>query len=158
MAEVLHLARPEESRRDEKMGDVLDKVLAAAVKHKSPHLEQLRQAMPANKEKHMKQEIKVENKTDNDGNPAGGSIKGVGIEIKWQKGQLGRGEDRKEPNGAFVETVIQAAIARIEYYQSTKFNCWENKQAIGHLELALKQLEVRTAGREEREVEGTHGE
>lgn len=46
-----------------------------------------------------------ENRVDADGNPAGGSLSGKGLSIEWQDGPLGRGADRKEPNGAFVETV-----------------------------------------------------
>lgn len=61
---------------------------------------------------------KAENFNDPDGMPYGGYAKGTGIDIKWQEGPLGRGEDRKEPNGAFVETVIDIARQRIEYYQT----------------------------------------
>ena len=77
----------------------------------------------------------VYNKTDDYGNPAGGYVLGTGIDIKWQDGPLGRGVGRKEPNGAFVETVIGAAKQRIEYYNSaTPFACRENSIAITKLE------------------------
>jgi hypothetical protein len=46
---------------------------------------------------------------DVNGNPGGGVTDGVGIHIEWQDGPLGRGGDRSEPNGAFVEGVIAAA-------------------------------------------------
>lgn len=98
----------------------------------------------------------VENENDPDGNPYGGFVRGKGINIDWQQGPLGRGEDRKEPNGAFVETVISAALQRIEYYQSTQFKCRENAIAITKLEEALHWLEARTRNREKRQVEGTH--
>lgn len=88
--------------------------------------------------------------------PAGGYTTGTGIEIHWQSGPLGRGADRKEPNGAFVEGVIQAAVGRLRFYQSTPFNCRENAQAILKLEEALQWLCWRTADREARGVEGTH--
>ena len=91
-----------------------------------------------------------------DGKPAGGFVNGTGIKIKWQEGPLGRGEDRKEPNGAFVEDVIAAAIQRIEHYQSSIFACRENAIALTHLETALLWLNKRTADREARGVEGTH--
>jgi len=52
------------------------------------------------------------NETDKDGNPTGGKVTGTGLLIEWQNGPLGRGADRKEPNGAFVETVIDAATPR----------------------------------------------
>ena len=99
------------------------------------------------------------NNTDTGGNPTGGKFVGTGIEVNWQDGPLGRGEDRQEPNGAFVETVISAAKQRIEFYQQAndgKFKCRENAIAITKLEEALHWLEHRTKDREERAVEGTH--
>lgn len=94
--------------------------------------------------------------SDSDGNPTGGSTFGPGFAIAWQNGPLGRGEDRIEPNGAFVETVIAAAKDRIEFYQQSKFASTDNAEAIAHLEAALSALHRRTAKREAREVEGTH--
>jgi hypothetical protein len=82
----------------------------------------------------------AENKNDENGNPAGGSVVGVGIAITWQDGPLGRGVDRKEPNGAFVETVIDAARQRIQYYQDSRFACRENEIALRKLEEALLWL------------------
>lgn len=93
---------------------------------------------------------------DADGNPAGGITQGNGFTISWQNGPLGRGEVRKEPSGAFVEDVITAAKARIEYYQASRFACEHNAAAIAHLELALEVLNARTADREARQVEGEH--
>lgn len=104
----------------------------------------------------MKQKIEEQHENDAEGNPAGGYTSGVGISIHWQNGPLGRGADRKDPNGAFVEGVIQAAIGRIQYYQASKFASRENAIALTHLETALLWLGKRTADREERGVEGTH--
>lgn len=104
----------------------------------------------------MLQKIVSNNWLDENGNPAGGVAEGLGIKIEFQKGPLGRGAERIEPNGAFVEGVIQVAIQRIEHYQSTKFNCRENAIALTHLETALLWLQKRTMEREAREVEGTH--
>ena len=98
----------------------------------------------------------VVNATDSDDNPSGGEVHAKGLDIVWQSGPLGRGEDRKEPNGAFVETVIEAARQRLIFYQDSKFNCAENQEAIDHLSRALQALEFRTQKREDREVEGTH--
>lgn len=95
------------------------------------------------------------NNSDQDGNPAGGVVTGVGLSIEWQNGPLGRGADRLAPNGAFVETVIAAALQRIEYYQSGKFKCRENALAITKLEEALHWLNARTNRRETQNVEGT---
>ena len=83
-------------------------------------------------------------------------MQGVGLRIDWQDGPLGRGEDRQEPNGAFVETVIAAALQRIEYYNETQFRCRENSLAITKLEEALHWLNARTNRREQQNVEGTH--
>lgn len=91
---------------------------------------------------------------DANGRPAGGSTFGNGFAISWQNGPLGRGNDRRKPNGAFVEDVIAAVKDRIEFYQRGEFACDENEAAIRHLESALEELESRTRAR--RGVEGTH--
>lgn len=99
------------------------------------------------------------NANDQNGNPTGGFVAGEGLNITWQDGPLGRGEERKKPNGAFVETVISAAKQRIEYYQTAnggKFACRENAIAITKLDEALLWLDKRTRDREARQVEGTH--
>jgi hypothetical protein len=106
----------------------------------------------------MEQKISATNLTDANGNPTGGRAFGVGIDICWQDGPLGRGADRKEPNGAFVEGVIEAARQRLEFFQESKFRCRENALAITKLEEALHWLNHRTAKREELQVEGTHSE
>lgn len=93
---------------------------------------------------------------DSDGNPAGGTTYGPGFSIGWQNGPLGRGADRVEPNGAFVETIIAAAKDRLDFYQSSRFACDDNAEAVAHLEAALSVLNRRTAEREARSVEGTH--
>lgn len=101
----------------------------------------------------------VGNFEDANGNPAGGEVKGTGLNISWQNGPLGRDAERIEPNGAFVETVISAALQRIQWYQTAsggKFNCRENAIAITKLEEALLWLDKRTRDREARQVEGTH--
>ena len=104
----------------------------------------------------MEQTLDYDNRLDDDGNPAGGYVTSIGLNINWQDGPLGRGADRQEPNGAFVETVIAAAKQRLEHYQDTKFECTENAMAIEHLNEALTVLRQRTSDREKRDVEGTH--
>lgn len=104
----------------------------------------------------MQQEFEAANYLDDEGNPMGGHVESLGLSIGWQNGPLGRGEDRQEPNGAFVETVIAAAKQRLEFYQETKFNCQENADAISFLQDALNVLSERTARREAEDVEGTH--
>ena len=106
----------------------------------------------------MNQQVDGKHNNDENGNPAGGKTTGRGISIEWQNGPLGRSEDgtRIEPNGAFVEGVIAAAIGRLEYYQASKFKCRENALAITKLEEALHWCGHRTAKREAQKVEGTH--
>ncbi len=93
--------------------------------------------------------------SDDNGNPAGGCTSGRGFVVSWQNGPLGRGNDRR-PNGAFVEDVIAAAEDRIEFYQSSKFACDYNAEAIDHLRKAIDALQRRTRDRKAKGVEGTH--
>lgn len=103
------------------------------------------------------QRLEVRNSLDENHLPAGGYIKGVGLNINWQDGPLREpGGTRDDPNGTFVETVIRAAAARLHFYQSTRFECSENTEAIQHLNSALAVMARRTASRESRGVEGTH--
>ena len=91
---------------------------------------------------------------DGKGNPAGGSTYGHGFAISWQNGPIienGR-------NGAFVEDITKAAIDRIEYYQSSRFACEENAEALEHLRAALAAMNRRTSRRVAAGVEGTHRE
>lgn len=104
------------------------------------------------------QKCDIANTLDADNNPTGGHVRGIGLDISWQDGPLGRGEDRKGPNGAFVETVLSACKQRLEFYNEGKFRCRENSLAITKIEEALHWLEHRTRERENREVEGTHKE
>lgn len=104
----------------------------------------------------MKQDIEIVNRLDENGNPCGGYAYGNGIEIDWQNGPLGAGPTRREPNGAFVEDVLEICILRLEHYQASKFRCRENALAITQMEQALHWLQARTKDRERRGVEGTH--
>lgn len=98
------------------------------------------------------------NYSDDNGNPTGGSVTGVGLSIKWQDGPLGRNPPA-EPNGAFVDDVIEAARQRLEFYQKAtggKYACRENALAITKLEEALHWLYARRMEHEARGVQGTH--
>ena len=95
---------------------------------------------------------------DANGNPEGGTTFGTGFSIGWQHGPFERGEKRKEPNGAFVEDVIDACADRIRYYQRSRFACESNAKALAHLIVVLCELNARTKDREARAVEGTHAE
>ena len=103
------------------------------------------------------QPFEAGNFNDTHGRPAGGFVHGTGLEIQWQNGPLGRvgTDERIEPNGAFVETVLHAVLQRIEYYQ-TAFPCEENNAAMVGIKFALGSLEARTSRRVEQNVEGTH--
>lgn len=103
----------------------------------------------------------AENHVDEQDRPTGGFVEGTGISIGWQNGPLGRvgTDERVEPNGAFVEDVLGAALQRIEHYQQVgkgRFSCRENAIAITKLEEALMWLDSRTARRTKQGVEGTH--
>lgn len=104
----------------------------------------------------MKSGIRCDHWDDAAGNPCGGNTFGTGFAIGWQHGPLGRGTGRTEPNGAFVEDVINAAADRLECYQRGKFASDYNARAIVHLRQAVKILEDRTSDRDARRVEGTH--
>ncbi len=106
----------------------------------------------------MKAGIRSEHWNDANGNPAGGTTFGNGFAIGWQHGPLGRGAERRAPNGAFIEDIIEAAADRLRYYQSGRFACDENARAIRLLEAAVETLNYRTRDREARGVEGTHKE
>lgn len=93
---------------------------------------------------------------DHEGRPAGGIACGRGFAISWQNGPLGRGDDRREPNGAFVETILEAVVSRLEFYQDSPFACSENAAALRSINAALESLRSRTKRREESQTEGTH--
>ena len=103
------------------------------------------------------QKLEIKHFSDSKGNPGGGRISGIGLEVFFQDGPLGRsGADRRSQNGCFVEDLINSAMSRLRFYQSTKFACEFNEEAISHLQKALKALHERTKDREVRKVEGTY--
>lgn len=104
----------------------------------------------------MESGVRENHNLDDEGRPAGGETIGRGFSISWQNGALVVDGERREPNGAFVEDVITAAIGRIEHYQSTQFACDENARALRHLIEARASLRERTASREQQGVEGTY--
>ena len=104
----------------------------------------------------MMQEIQAVNQMDPNGNPTGGTVTGLGIDIKWQDGPRREGDTWNPANGAFVEGVIAAALQRLEFFQKSKFGCRENALAVTKLQEALHWLNARTTDREKHGVEGTH--
>lgn len=75
--------------------------------------------------------------------------------IRWQDGPVDR-EAGEQPNGAFVEDVLEVCKRRLEFYQDSPFACHENEVAIGDLEHALETLLSRRKDRAERGVQGKH--
>jgi hypothetical protein len=106
----------------------------------------------------MRQVITVRNDVDERNRPAGGIVSGKGLMIEWQNGPLGRDSERQEPNGAFIEDVLEAVAQRIEHYQESEFHGLHNAIALGHVRAALYALDERTKSREDRGVEGTHAQ
>lgn len=104
----------------------------------------------------MRSAITEGHEVDEQGRPAGGLTEGRGFRIEWQNGPLAVDGQRREPNGAFVEDVIAAALGRIQHYQESEFRCRENALAITKLEEALHWLDHRTRDRQARGVEGSH--
>lgn len=102
--------------------------------------------------------VKDFHRVDAHGKPDGGQTWGQGFTIAWQAGPLGSPDDpsRKPPNGAFVEDIIEAAVKRLQFYQTTDFKCDENQEALSYLYKAQCTLAARTKKRTERKVEGTH--
>lgn len=99
----------------------------------------------------------VGNVKDAQGRPAGGSVEGAGLSIRWQNGPLSVDGQRLPPNGAFVENVILAAASRLEHYQTSPYATAYNDIALQHLRAAIEALQRRTREREARGVEGTYG-
>jgi hypothetical protein len=101
------------------------------------------------------------NWADGHGNPAGGSVHGIGFVIVWQNGPLKEQADSEgavaiSHNGASVEQIIAACADRLEFFQDSKFSSQYNEDAIAHLDLAIACLKARTEDREKRGVEGTN--
>lgn len=86
---------------------------------------------------------------DENGNPTGGFSTGQGYQINWQNGV-------QEPNGAIIEDVLESLVARLQFFQETKFSCRENALAITHFQEGLHWLFARTRSRLNRGVEGTY--
>ena len=116
--------------------------------------------------------IKADNELDENQNPTGGSVelhvtKSGDVEypaliVNWQDGPRGMGENPDgslalaDPNGAFVEDVLWAALQRLEFFNESKYRCRENSIAITKIEEALFILKDRQLSRSERNVEGKH--
>lgn len=70
--------------------------------------------------------------------------------ISFQNGSI----QESGVNGCTNENLIEIVIDRLIGFQSGKFACWENANAIADLGKALEWLNKRTKARIERGVEG----
>jgi hypothetical protein len=102
--------------------------------------------------------IHVVNVTDEDSNPSGGNVRGVGFTIVWQDGPRDQGPDGElaAANGAFVEDIIDAAISRLDFFQRSKYSSAENASAILHLWEARDTLKWRQVRRRDAGIQGAH--
>lgn len=112
--------------------------------------------------------IVAKNLIDDDKNPSGGDVslhvvkngdaEFPALIINWQDGPRGQGEGNPlaDPNGAFIEDVLWAALQRLEFFQDSKYRDRGNAIAITHIEGALQALKDRQLERSYRNVEGKH--
>lgn len=108
------------------------------------------------------------NHLDENENPTGGEVRleisgHPELLVKWQDGPRGTGETNADgspvltdPNGAFVEDVLWAALQRLEFFNNSKYRDRANSMAITHIEQALQALKDRQLERSHRNVEGKH--
>jgi hypothetical protein len=112
------------------------------------------------------------NEVDENDNPTGGDVylqvtksgdtEYPALVINWQDGPRGNGTNPDgsvtlaDPNGAFVEDVLWAALQRLEFFNESKYRDRANSLAITHIEQALQALKDRQLERSYRNVEGKH--
>lgn len=58
------------------------------------------------------------------------------------------------PNGVSIESLLAICADRLEGFQTGKFPCAENADALEHIQMAMAALKSRTEGRLSRGVEG----
>lgn len=116
--------------------------------------------------------LEATNKLDDNGNPTGGDVylkvtkdgdtEFPALVVNWQDGPRGMGENPDgspalaDPNGAFVEDLLWAALQRLEFFNESKYRDRANSIAITKIEEALQALKNRQLERSHRQVEGKH--
>ncbi len=112
--------------------------------------------------------LRADNKLDENENPTGGEVnlhvtkhgdeEFPALIVNWQDGPRGTADDGTltDPNGAFVEDVLWAALQRLEFFNNSKYRDRANSMAITHIEQALQALKDRQLERSYRNVEGKH--
>ena len=116
--------------------------------------------MTEDKENSVQQTFVAENYTDKEGGPEGGFVSldipsGRILSIVWQNGPLMRGADRREPNGTFVETVIAAAVQRIQYYSASNTTTRPSSGAVRSLSLSHTSKRRSTGSKLARQTESS---
>jgi len=81
----------------------------------------------------------------------GGMIPSFGLNMKFQQGNPADGV-----NGLTNEVLLAIVEDRLMGFQSGQFACEENNAALLAVQAAQSALNIRTANREARGVEGTH--
>jgi hypothetical protein len=111
--------------------------------------------------------IEADNRLDENENPTGGHVtlyvnnngddEYPAVWIIWQSETNADGSPKlKDPNGAFVEDVLWAALQRLEFFNESKYRDRANSIAITKIEEALQALKNRQLERSHRNVEGKH--
>jgi hypothetical protein len=117
--------------------------------------------------------LKANNQLDDNENPTGGDVylqvtkngdtEFPALVVNWQDSPRGTGETNADgspvlaqPNGAFVEDVLWAALQRLEFFNESKYRDRANSLAITKIEEALQALKNRQLERSHRNVEGKH--
>ena len=75
------------------------------------------------------------------------------IQMPWQDGVV---DPAVGANGMTVEALQQAIISRLEAFQTTKFACEENVEALRNAKQALHWMNARREERFNRDVLNTH--
>ena len=84
--------------------------------------------------------FKARNAYSEDGELAGGFVDGTGLQIVWQDGPITDPEER--PSGTFVESVLEAALQRLDFYLDENPNDL-TQRAAAHVAHAIGALNER---------------
>lgn len=129
---------------------------------------QIKEVTPGYREHYnINPSLVAENALDENENPTGGcvvlhvdrrgDVEFPALIVNWQDGPRGQADGTlAEPNGAFVEDVLWAALQRLEFFNESKYRDRANSLAITHIEQALQALKDRQLERSHRNVEGKH--
>jgi hypothetical protein len=96
--------------------------------------------------------VLVDERTADSDSSSSGAV-GLGLDIKWQQGPI---SDENPKNGTLVRDVLIVAHQRLQGYQHDPLKNRETALAITHIEEALMWLDLRTADRVGRGVQGLY--